>query len=88
MATTNILFVNDTKKVRKYCTLGGYPIFYVSDNGNAICPDCVQEDQDLDKEEQELCITGHVVNWEDASLFCDQCNKRIESAYAEDEATS
>jgi len=86
MATTNILFVNDTKKVRKFCSVGGYPIFYVSDEGDAICPDCVQEDQD--GEEQELCITGHVVNWEDSSLFCVQCNKRIESAYADDEATS
>jgi hypothetical protein len=26
------------------------------------------------------------VNWEDPQLFCEECNERIESAYAEDES--
>jgi hypothetical protein len=27
-----------------------------------------------------------VINYEDGELFCDHCNERIESAYAEDKA--
>jgi hypothetical protein len=28
-------------------------------------------------------VTGHSVNWEDDSLSCDDCGKRLESAYGE-----
>jgi hypothetical protein len=33
----------------------------------------------------QWCIVAGEVNWEDAGLTCDNCGKRIESAYAEQE---
>ena len=57
---------------------GGYPLYYLSGEGNEIlCPYCANSEAD--------CITAYGVNWEDPMLICEECNERIESAYAEDE---
>lgn len=78
----------------RYTSLGCYPKFLVMRDGGALCMKCV-------KEERDLIVQSHIdkgasgwepetfdVNWEDASLWCDNCGQRIESAYAEDEATT
>lgn len=75
-----------------YTDMGGYPLFAVREDSHVLCPKCCTKEaklimragQDRDKQWQ---LAGVDVNWEDAELFCDHCNKRIESAYAEDEAT-
>ena len=69
------------------CADGGYPFYYVVDSYVAICPECVNENIALCKDEtnKEWFVTNREVNWEDPSLYCDHCSKRIESAYAEDE---
>jgi hypothetical protein len=58
---------------------GLYPMFYVDNEGEVLCPDCANKDGYADT------ITGQDCNWEDPDLYCDDCNKRIESAYAEEE---
>ena len=66
---------------------GGYPLYYVVDSCVAICPECVNSNLSLckDKTNKEWFVMGCEINWEDPSLYCDACSKRIESAYAEDE---
>lgn len=69
-----------------YAFPGGYPLHAVTSDGAALCKCCVKSER-----ESIGTTTGHdgwnvialTVNWEDASLFCDHCGERIESAYAE-----
>ena len=73
----------------KYAWPGGYPLFLVT-QGAALCVDCGR------KHYRQIAyaimhglsdgwkVEAADVNWEDPSLFCDHCSKRIESAYAED----
>ena len=63
--------------VRHYSMVGSYPIFYLGENSRALCPGCVEADPGA-------VIVAHGVNWENASLYCDECSERIESAYTED----
>jgi hypothetical protein len=64
--------------------VGGYPLAYVGD-GVVWCADCCNE-VDRDPEqcgETEAVITAVGANWEDPDLYCDRCEERIPSAYAE-----
>ena len=76
----------------KYAWPGGYPLYLLTSDGCALCVDCGR------KEYKQIVfairhglkydcwkIEGAEVNWEDPILNCDHCDKRIESAYAEDE---
>lgn len=81
---------NEQGTFDKYAWPGGYPIYYLMADGGVICADCAnketeliaQADEYLDKQWQ---IEGKDINWEDASMYCDHCSRRIESAYAEPE---
>lgn len=83
---------NDDGTLQEYAWPGGYPIFYVVKDGGTLCPKCANDnkartlegDDDCPDDNQWLIIAAEI-NWEDSSLQCDNCNKRIESAYAEDE---
>jgi hypothetical protein len=70
---------DDTGKLESYAWPGGYPLFYLADDGSVFCPSCANQG------DAEPEITGADVNWEDASLFCDGCGNQILSAYGEDE---
>lgn len=54
---------------------GGYPLYYLSDDGQVWCPECAN----LENAEPE--ITHYEVNYEDPELYCDGCGALIESAY-------
>lgn len=69
-------------KLPAYAWPGGYPLFYLDKHDNVLCPRCANE-QDPDGDDAP--VVGDA-NWEDPSLYCDECSERIESAYAEDEA--
>jgi hypothetical protein len=72
-----------------YAWPGGYPLYFVCDDGGSICCDCAR------KELRNIAsainanrndgwrVIGQDVNWEDTELHCDHCNKQIESAYGE-----
>lgn len=73
-----------------YAWPGGYPIHFVCKDGEGLCFKCAGEEKELIlaaiKEkgtDEQWEIIGAQVNWEDPSLYCDHCSKRIESAYAE-----
>ena len=76
----------------KYAWPGGYPLFLVMTDGGALCMDCARAEykqiarSNRDNARDGWTPAGAEINWEDASLYCDHCSKRIESAYAEDEA--
>lgn len=56
---------------------GGYPMFYLTHDNDVLCPSCANNEQDA--------ISAADANWEDPQMYCEECNNRIESAYAEDE---
>lgn len=69
---------NESGEYDKYAWPGGYPIYYLS-KYTVQCVDCANKDTDEDDP-----IIEHDINWEDPSLYCDICGKRIESAYADE----
>ena len=70
-------------KLPAYVWPGGYPVFYMAQDNGVLCPTCANDYKaDRDTREQLEPVAADV-NWEDADLFCEHCNTRIESAYAE-----
>ena len=66
-------------KLPKWAWPGGYPLYYLDNENNVLCPACASKDGY--ESEPVACD----VNWEDPDLYCDDCGERIESAYAEEE---
>lgn len=76
----------------KYTWPGGYPMFFVSADGQVLSFEAVRNHW------RDVCeayivagcrhngwrIDAVAINWEDAELYCDATGERIESAYAED----
>lgn len=77
-------------RANAYAWPGGYPVYYVTTNGAALCPECVTKERAQilrsthERSHDGWAIEGTDVNYEDASLYCDHCDTRIPSAYAED----
>ena len=75
-----------------YAWPGGYPKFWVTTDGGALCHKCVRSEiwqvarSTRDGERDGWAVEGSDCNWEDPCLYCDHCSERIESAYAEDDA--
>ena len=73
----------------RYAWPGGYPLYYVTTDGAALCADCMTQERaqivrsTVENSHDGWNVSGQDVNWEDTQLYCDHCNKRIESAYAE-----
>lgn len=78
----------ESGKLMSFAFPGGYPLYYVTLDGGCLCPDCVNDnlEQCLDEtdggsEYKQWQLHSAQVNWEDECLYCDHCNKQIESAY-------
>lgn len=83
------------KPLDVYSWPGCYPVYYLTSDCAALCPSCAN--REIDRIDQEIRnperhdqfrVIDVSVNWEDPHLYCDHCSKRIESAYAEDDADS
>ena len=70
---------DEAGKLVSYAWPGGYPVFYFDTDNDTLCPDCAN------KEGMSTEVVASDVNWEDESLYCDDCSKQIHSAYGEDE---
>lgn len=85
----NALPRDDDGRLTAYAWPGGYPVYYVTADSGALCPDCARmaEAEGLagDPEDPQWYIVAADINWEDADLYCDHCSERIESAYADDD---
>lgn len=88
--------VNDLRIAARHTFVwpGGYPTYFVTNDGAALCHHCVSKERRniLDsvhhKQNDGWRVVCLDINYEDPQLFCDHCDDRIESAYAEDEADS
>ena len=75
----------------KYAWPGGYPMFAVTKDGGVLSHEAVRENYPTilrairSGADPQWEVVGVDINWEDANLFCDHTNQRIESAYAEEE---
>ena len=92
-----MLTIKDLKKALRdypngHAWPGGYPCYFITDDGAALSFDAVKEELkqimwSIKTEDRGgWRVIGLDVNYEDPSLFCAHTNKRIPSAYAEDEA--
>lgn len=55
---------------------GGYPIVYVTQYNDFLCPRCVT------KAGQDTTVDCFV-HWEGEAISCEECNRMIDSAYGE-----
>lgn len=89
-----INFEVSREPVPKFSSVGCYPIFYLTSDGESLCADCVNSEiESIDdairdhatnpREHSGWRIVAADVNWENPAMICAHCNKRIESAYAE-----
>jgi hypothetical protein len=72
-----------------YAWPGGYPVYFVCDDGSSLCTKCVNEERRnilesiARKSRDGWRVIGADINYEDNMLHCEHCNERIESAYAD-----
>lgn len=76
-------------KANAWAWPGGYPLFYVCADSGTLCPACVSDNLELIRQAPEYLdeqwdVVGVDINWEDSTMQCDHCNKKIESAYGEE----
>jgi len=76
----------EVDRVRKYSSVGSYPVFYVTQDGGVLSAEAVEENLEAccDPEQPDWFVVAHDANWEDPDLYCDHTGERIESAYADD----
>jgi hypothetical protein len=73
-----------------YAWPGGYPMYFICDDGGALCCNCVRTERRnilesiASKSRDGWRVVALDINWEDSTLYCDHCNEQIESAYGED----
>jgi hypothetical protein len=69
-----------------YAWPGGYPLYYLDKDNGTLCPACATSTMNLTEPPFNTweIIIGAGINYEDTHCYCDECSKRIESAYAED----
>lgn len=74
--------------------LGGYPLFLITSDGAALDFQCARKEarKILYSIKNKLTdgwrIIGCEIAYEDARLYCDHCNQKIEPAYDKEEAES
>lgn len=79
-----------------YAWPGGYPLYFITDDGEALSFEAAQEHAMLVRDAIRIRmnyggwrVIGCEVNWEDPDLFCSHSGLRIPSAYeVEDEEAS
>ena len=68
---------------------GGYPLFYITRDNRALCPECCNKEFELIKEaiegkdDPQWEIVAVEINYQDNMLYCDHCSQQIEPAYEE-----
>jgi hypothetical protein len=71
-----------------YAWPGGYPRFFVTQDGEALSFKAAQENKRLietaikENSNDGWCVVGCDINWEDPDLYCCHTGRPIESAYA------
>jgi len=62
---------------------GGYPLFYFDAADSVLCVTCARRVESEGPEVWDVALMPQwaSINYEDNSLFCDECGYQIESAY-------
>lgn len=75
-----------------YAWPGGYPRYFITSDGAALSFEAAREeaatirDSIATRTPDGWWVVACEINYEDSALYCDHTNKRIESAYNEDNA--
>ena len=83
---TRTVTLNEAGTYDSWAWPGGYPMYYITGDCGVLCPQCANANHrlTLDPDDSQWYIIQADVNWEDESLFCDNCSQQIMSAYGED----
>lgn len=74
---------DESGKLIHYTWPGGYQVFYIDNNKGLLCPECAQKSLDDPDELPDLKPIAGDVYYEGPTIYCDQCNRAIESAYGD-----
>lgn len=66
-----------------YTWPGGYPLYYLDSEMYVLCVACARQWEHC--ESVSYRPVNCVVNWEETGLLCDECRKRIECAYGDEQ---
>ena len=85
---------DDDGELTRWAWPGGYPVYYLTEDGSVLCPGCARmvEADHLDTPyddgtfDPQWRIIAADINWEDTELYCDHCCDRIPSAHADTQA--
>ena len=76
----------------QYTSHGNYAMYFFTNSWECICFKCAEKEKEnivLAIQNQDnsskLQVIGADINWEDSTLYCNECGERIESAYGEEE---
>ena len=85
--------LKDVLEQGPYAWPGGYPVFFIAADGEALSFQAVQDNLALVKEatdnpgsDPQWEVVGYDVNWEDENMYCAHTNKKIECAYPNEES--
>lgn len=85
----NVAQFNAALAAGPYAWPGGYPLYFVMADGEALSFKAAEAEADLIRQAiadgaRDWMPVAIEVNWEDTELMCVHTNERIESAYSED----
>lgn len=69
-----------------YAWPGGYPLIYLDQENSALCSECATKSLKDPDEIPAFKPVACDIYLEGPTLYCDQCNVEIESAYGDPEA--
>lgn len=75
-----------------YAWPGGYPMYFVMADGEALSFKAAEENKDLiiyaieNNSKDDWHVIGYDINWEDENMLCIHSNNLIECAYPKDES--
>ena len=87
----NIDTIEQLKDLQSGSPFLGYPPYYITKDCGVICPSCLKENLELICEamaegfDNQWIVVSCDINYEDDSLYCDNCSDKIISAYCDDE---
>lgn len=81
-------YLLESGDVQSYAWPGGYPIYFITQGCEAVCPSCVNKNRDLidaayADEDARWNVIDVDINYEDTYLYCCNCDATIEAAYAD-----
>jgi len=88
---SNTLQLRATLRAGAYAWPGGYPMFFITSDGEALSFDTVRAEYAQvsrairDKSNDGWRVVACEINYEDAELTCAHSGNRIDSAYGSDE---